>query len=110
MPKRVINSVAEIFGALSNPIRLQIIILLREGEKDVKEIHERLGLSSSNVSQHLAILRTHHLVDLRREGTHVFYKLHTKKVIDVIRKALVLFELELSEAEAIREVIDKVGV
>ena len=110
MPKRVIKSVADLFGVLSNPIRLQIIILLSEGEKDVKEIHERLGLSSSNVSQHLAILRTHHLVDLRREGTHVFYKLHTKKVIDVIRKAIELFELELSEAEAIREIIDKVRI
>ena len=110
MPKRVIKSVADLFGVLSNPIRLQIIILLSEGERDVKEIHEQLGLSSSNVSQHLAILRTHHLVDLRREGTHVFYKLHTKKVIDVIRKAIELFELELSEAEAIREIIDKVRI
>ena len=110
MPKRVIKSVADLFGVLSNPIRLQIIILSSEGEKDVKEIHEQLGLSSSNVSQHLAILRTHHLVDLRREGTHVFYKLHTKKVIDVIRKAIELFELELSEAEAIREIIDKVRI
>jgi hypothetical protein len=49
-------------------------------------------------------------VDLRQEGTHVFYKLHNEKVIDIIRQAIKFLELELSEAEALRNVIDKVGI
>lgn len=110
MPKRIIKAAADLFNVLSNPMRLQIIILLNEGEKDVKEIHERLGLSSSNASQHLAILRAHHLVDLRQEGTRAFYKLRNKKVIDIIRQAIKFLELEFLEAEALRNVIDKVGI
>ncbi|HWP93855.1 MAG TPA: metalloregulator ArsR/SmtB family transcription factor [Thermodesulfobacteriota bacterium] len=108
MPKRIIKSVSELFGVLSNPTRLQIIILLNESEKDVKEIHERLGLSSSNASQHLAILRAHHLVDVRQEGVHVFYKLHNKKVMDIVQQALKFFEIELSEVESLRKALSKV--
>lgn len=108
MPERVIKSIADLFGVLSNPARLHIIIFLSGGEKDVTQIHEHLGLSHSNVSQHMAILRTHRLVDLRREGTHAFYKLHNKKLIEVIHQALELFELELAEVESIRKVISKV--
>jgi ArsR family transcriptional regulator len=108
MPKRIIKSVADLFGVLSNPTRLQILILLNESEKDVKEIHERLELSSSNVSQHLAILRAYRLVDIRQEGAHVFYRLHNKKVIDIIQRALKFFELELSEVESLKKAISKV--
>ncbi len=110
MPKRIIKSVSDLFGVLSNPIRLHILILLNEGEKDVKEIHEKLGISSSNVSQHLAILRAHHLVDIRNEGTHVFYKLHNDKVIDIIREAIRFLELEFLEAEELKSVIGKLGI
>lgn len=110
MPKRIIKSIANLFGVLSNPTRLHIILLLGEGEKDVKYMHEQLGLSSSNVSQHLSVLRSHHLVDLRREGTHVFYRLRNRKVLDVLHQALELFELELSEAEALKNVISKVRI
>jgi len=108
MPKRIVKSVADLFGVLSNPTRLQILILLNESEKDVKEIHERLGLSSSNASQHLAILRAHHLVEIRQEGAHVFYRLHNKNVINIIQQALNFFELELSEVESLRKAISKV--
>lgn len=108
MPKRIIKAVSNLFGVLSNPTRLQIIMLLKESEKDVKEIHQSLGLSSSNASQHLAILRAHHLVDLRQEGVHVFYKLHNKKLMDIIHQALKLFELELSEVESLKKALNKV--
>jgi len=106
----VIKSVAELFGVLSNPIRVEIIVLLAEQEKDVKEIHSKLGLSSSNVSQHLSILRSHHLVTLRKQETRVFYKLNNKKVITIIRKTVELLESEISEAETLKQLIDKVKI
>ena len=110
MSNIVIKSVAELFGVLSNPIRVEIIVLLAEQEKDVKEIHNKLGLSSSNVSQHLSILRSHHLVTLRKQGTRVFYKLNNKKVITIIRKTVELLESEISEAETLKQLINKVKI
>ena len=108
MPERVIKSIAELFGVLSHPSRIHIIVLLSDGERDVTEIHELLGISQSSVSQHLGILRTHRIVNLRREGTRAVYALNSKKVIEVINKALELFELEIAEVESLRKVINKV--
>lgn len=108
MPERVIKSIAELFGVLSHPSRIHIIVLLSNGERDVTEIHEVVGISQSSVSQHLGILRTHHIVTLRREGTRAVYALNSKKVIEVINKALELFELEIAEIESLRKAINKV--
>ncbi|MDB5335216.1 MAG: transcriptional regulator, ArsR family [Planctomycetaceae bacterium] len=52
-------------------------------------VYERLGLEQSNVSQHLAVLRSKHLVQTRKEGNQVFYSLRDKiigQVLDLMRE------------------------
>lgn len=71
----VSNEMAKLLGVLSHPNRVQIVEELREGERDVNTLQKALGISHSGVSQHLALLRAHHLVAERREGRHVFYRL-----------------------------------
>jgi DNA-binding transcriptional ArsR family regulator len=71
----VSNEMAKLLGVLSHPNRVQIVEELREGERDVNALQKALGISHSGVSQHLALLRAHHLVAERREGRHVFYRL-----------------------------------
>ena len=71
----VTNEMARLLGVLSHPNRVQIVEELREGERDVNALQKALGISHSGVSQHLALLRAHHLVAERREGRHVFYRL-----------------------------------
>ncbi len=70
--------------AISDPKRLLIISVLREDELSVGEIAETLGVSQSNASQHLAVLRERGIVTTRRAGTSVFYSLRSQKILTAI--------------------------
>jgi ArsR family transcriptional regulator len=69
------NRAARLMRALSNERRLMVLCELSEGETTVGELAERVGLSSSALSQHLAKLRADDLVLTRREAQTIFYRL-----------------------------------
>ncbi|MGC4043446.1 MAG: metalloregulator ArsR/SmtB family transcription factor [Armatimonas sp.] len=75
---------ADIFQGLAHPTRVAIVEQLREGELCVGELVDRLGLDKANASQHLAILRHHNIVTMRREGNHVFYAIRNHALIEVL--------------------------
>lgn len=60
---------------LANKHRLMLLCSLVEGEKSVGELEEILGLSQSSLSQHLAKLRDADIVDFRKEGKSVYYRM-----------------------------------
>jgi ArsR family transcriptional regulator len=70
--------------ALSNEHRLMILCQLGEGELQVSELLDRVGLSQSALSQHLARLRDDGLVSARREGVAVFYRIADPAALKVI--------------------------
>jgi len=83
---------ADLYNALANPKRLEIIHLLRHKELSVTEMVEMLGLPQSNLSQHLTILRKSNVVTTRREGKNIYYTLSHKNIItasDAIREMLI---------------------
>ena len=66
--------IAAVFRVLADASRCRLVYaLLGRDEICVGELAERLGMSESNVSHHLAVLRAHGLVRFRREGKQVFY-------------------------------------
>ncbi len=67
--------VAELFGAFSDTSRVRIISVLVEGEQNVGALAEAAGLSQSAVSHHMRALRQLRLVEARKEGRQVFYRL-----------------------------------
>lgn len=71
---------AEISKTLANPTRLAILHLLKDGEKTVNEIAQRLNVSQSNVSQHLAIMRQRQIVKTRKAGSTVYYRVSSPKI------------------------------
>lgn len=77
MPYRTLVSqeLSKLFGSLSHPARIRIIAELRDGELCVNSLQDRLGISHSAVSQHLALMRAHNLIKERRAGRNVFYRL-----------------------------------
>lgn len=82
---------AEISKTLAHPLRIAIIHFLREGEKTVNELTEKLGASQSNISQHLAIMRQRQIVKTRKEGSTVFYRVASPKIsqaCDMVREVL----------------------
>lgn len=84
MPYRFLaaSKLVELLSAIAHPRRVQIIEELRSGEADVGSLKETLGISQSNVSQHLAVLRAHRVVAERREGRHVFYRLRSLELAE----------------------------
>ncbi len=82
---------AHLCKALAHPTRLLIIDELRDGPVAVGELADRLSLSQSNVSQHLAVLRDQRLVIARRDGNAVYYRLRDHRLtqaFDLLREVL----------------------
>lgn len=93
MDKRVFQLHAELCKTLANPIRLEILSLLRDGKKSVSELAALTGVRQATVSQHLAVLRQRGVVSTKREGINVYYDVANPKITkacEIIRE--VLFE------------------
>jgi DNA-binding transcriptional ArsR family regulator len=75
-PAAEIRRVAELLKQVSDPTRLQVLMLLSERERNVTELCSDLGSQSQPaVSHHLALLRHGRLIEPRRAGKHNFYAL-----------------------------------
>jgi DNA-binding transcriptional ArsR family regulator len=75
-PTAEIRRVAELLKQVSDPTRLQVLMLLSEKERNVTELCADLGTQSQPaVSHHLALLRHGRLIEPRRSGKHNFYAL-----------------------------------
>ena len=80
---------AELFGILADPTRLNIVMLLLESELPVGEIAGRVGMSLSAVSHQLRLLKSTKLVKYRKKGKNVFYALsdhHIEQILAVARE------------------------
>jgi DNA-binding transcriptional ArsR family regulator len=65
-----------LFRLLSDKTRLNVLLSLARGERNVTSLCEELGLAQPTVSHHLGLLRGHNLLANRRRGKQVFYSLH----------------------------------
>src|SRR5713226_2366580 len=82
---RLYSQFARIGKALSNPHRLELLELLAQGERTVDSLATELGLSLANTSQHLQALRQAVLVERRKSGLFVFYRLSDPAVFELSR-------------------------
>ena len=77
--------------SLASRHRLMILCSLVEGERSVGELVRRLGLTQSNLSRHLAMLRAEGLVATRREGTAIHYRIGSARVRPILDALYRLF-------------------
>jgi DNA-binding transcriptional ArsR family regulator len=90
-PAAEIRRVADLLKQVSDPTRLQVLMLLNEKERNVSELCDDLGAQSQPaVSHHLALLRHGRLIEPRREGKHNFYGLTEagRELADVINSVV----------------------
>ncbi len=87
-PPAAVERAAELFRTMGDPPRLRVLLMLAEGERCVTEIVTAMGEKFSTVSQRLRVLRSEGLVLRRRSGTHLFYALADRHVVDLIVNAL----------------------
>ncbi|QEO09487.1 ArsR/SmtB family transcription factor [Protaetiibacter larvae] len=89
---------AGLFKGLSHPFRIRLLELLADGEEHtVAELQAATGLEASHLSQHLAVLRRHRLVESDRRASHVYYRLahpDVAELLAVARRLLVTFVAE----------------
>ena len=84
MYQQVINLEEETFKILANRKRLEILQLLKNRQLNVNEMVEMLGMRQPNLSQHLSLLRQHHLVNVNRRGQKAYYTLADNKITKAV--------------------------
>jgi DNA-binding transcriptional ArsR family regulator len=89
---------ASIFRALSHPTRIAILEVLRHRELSARTIQEKLGVEQANLSQHLAILRSHRIVSNRKDGNQVFYSIRNPMLVEVLDIMRRYFHANLKDA------------
>ena len=74
----------EIFKALADPTRREILRILGRGERSAGQLAERFDMSKPSVSHHFSVLKQADLIHSRRDGQQIFYSLNTTVVEDVL--------------------------
>lgn len=78
---------ASIFKTLSHPQRLYLLCCLCEKESTVGELEKACGAAQPVISQHLTRMRLEGIIESRRSGTHVYYRI-ADPVIPVLMRSL----------------------
>lgn len=94
---------ADFFRLLSHPARVRILELLRDGERTVGDLQSALGLDSSGTSQHLGAMRRQGLLDSRRAGTSIYYRVADPRIFHVLEVAKQILTRQLQETSALLE-------
>ncbi len=81
----VFDKAADLFAVMSTPIRLRIISALCQGEKNVGQLIENIGVPQPNMSQHLNILFRSGVLGKRRQGAQMFYRIADDTAAKVCR-------------------------
>ena len=78
-------------ASLANPDRLLLLCQLSQGERNVSDMEQLLGIQQPTLSQQLAVLRREGLVETRRDGKQIFYRIASPDALAVIATLYQLF-------------------
>ncbi len=92
---------ARIGHALASPKRIELLDLLGQGEKTVEALAAQVATPVKNTSAHLRVLRQARLVETRRDGTYVYYRLADDDVFALLRSLETLAHGRLAEVEQV---------
>ena len=81
-----IFEISNILKVLSNPERIEILCYLEKDKKDVTSIVKNVDAPQSTVSNHLAVLKKHWIIEWKRDSRKIIYKISDKKYIKLVKK------------------------
>jgi len=96
---RLYGQFARVGKALSSPHRLEMLELLAQSERTVDSLATEMNLSVANTSQHLQALRQAALVDSRKEGLFVYYRLADPAVFELSKAIRTVAERQLADLD-----------
>jgi DNA-binding transcriptional ArsR family regulator len=97
---------AELFRTLGHPARVRLLELLADGERTVGDLQDALELDSSGASQQLAALRRQGLLDSRKTGTRVHYRVKDRRTLQLLALAREILMANLEESSALYGELD----
>ena len=98
---RLYAQFARVGKAIGNPHRLELLELLAQGERTVDSLASETGMSLANTSQHLQALRQSGLVESRKAGLFVHYRIADPSVLDLAKTVRVVAERQLAELDRV---------
>lgn len=91
---------ARLCQVLTDPKRLRLLAAMRHGERSVGDLAETIAATSTNVSQHLALMRDVGLVATRRDGTTIYYHLAYPRIMEACDLLHEILRAQLTDAAA----------
>lgn len=92
---------ADLFRLLGHPARVRILELLRDGERTVGELQAELELESSGASQHLTAMRRQGVLENRRAGSNVYYRVTDPRIFQLLEVARQILTTQLEATTAL---------
>jgi DNA-binding transcriptional ArsR family regulator len=101
LPEELAELIARRFHALSDPLRVRILDLLRGQELSVSALADQLGAGQQNVSKHLAVLTDSGMLARRKEGNHVYYRIGDEAVFALCEQVCGSLQTRLATLNAL---------
>ena len=96
---------AEIAKAIAHPLRIAIVNFLKDGEQCVCDIAEHIGAERSNVSRHLSVMVNAGLLECRKEGLKVIYRLRTPCILEFFSCVSSVLKQQVRDNEKLLKVL-----
>jgi len=96
---------AEIAKAIAHPFRIAIVDFLKGGEQCVCDIAEHIGAERSNVSRHLSVMVNAGLLEYRKEGLKVIYRLKCRCIVDFLSCVSSVLKQQVKDNEKLLKVL-----
>lgn len=101
LPEDLAGLIAHRFRALSEPMRVRILDLLRDQELSVNALAGQLGAGQQNISKHLAVLVESGMLARRKDGTHVYYRIADEGVFALCEQVCGSLQAQLATLNAL---------
>ncbi|MFO8053991.1 MAG: metalloregulator ArsR/SmtB family transcription factor [Bacteroidales bacterium] len=95
------EGLSKLMKALSNPLRLEIIEMLSQGEKSVEGLVNAMDITFANASQHLQVLKNNNIVKSRKQGRYVYYSIAGNEFLSCYQHLLQYGIREIAELDRI---------
>lgn len=103
LPEDLFSHQTDFYKAMAHPTRLQILEILKPGERCVCEIFPALDLEQSNISRHLSIMKKAGLLQSRKVGLNVHYRVSDPRIFELLDLSKdIIRKLWLEKAEMVR--------
>ena len=97
----VIKLTADFFKTLAHPARIKILHSLENGERCVCDLLEEIDIEQSNLSQHLGLMKKQGIIDSKKDGQKVIYRIVYSSVMDVVGAAEKTLSEQISNSQSI---------